>query len=72
MVGIIQNRPNNWVLVITEGKKRDDLERFSSAIWIKDGITDVENIEVEYTGAPGAYSDLYSDFRKVTGPDEIG
>lgn len=32
----------------------------------------MESIEVEYTGAPGAYSGLYSDFRKITGPDEIG
>lgn len=72
LVGIIQIRPNNRVLVIAEGEKRDDLERFASAIQIRDGITDVESIEVEYTGAPGAYSGLYSDFRKITGPDEIG
>lgn len=28
----------------------------------------MKNIEVKYTGASGAYL----DFRKVTGPDEIG
>jgi acylphosphatase len=67
LMGIIQNRPDDRVLVIAEGEKRDDLERFASAIQINDGITDVRNIEVEYTGASGAYS----DFRKVTGPDEI-
>lgn len=68
VVGIVQNRPDERVLVIAEGEKRDDLERFASAIQINDGLIDVSNIEIEYTGASGAYS----DFRKITGPDEIG
>lgn len=68
LVGIVQNRPDERVLVIAEGESRDDLERFASAIQIRDGLIDVKDIEIEYTGASGAYS----DFRKVTGPDEIG
>lgn len=68
LVGFIQNRPDGRVLVIAEGEKKDELERFASAIQIKNALIDVENVSVEYSQGSGEYS----IFRKITGPDEVG
>jgi acylphosphatase len=68
LVGIIQNQPDGRVLVIAEGEKKDDLERFASAIRIKNALIRVENASAEYTQGTGEYS----TFRKITGPNEVG
>lgn len=68
LVGIIQNRPDGSVLVIAEGEKKEDLERFASAIQIKNALIDVENISAKYSQGSGAHS----TFRKITGPEEVG
>jgi acylphosphatase len=67
-VGIIQNQPDGRVLVIAEGEKKDDLERFASAIRIENALIRVENASAEYTQGTGEYS----TFRKITGPNEVG
>ncbi|MDM7939014.1 MAG: acylphosphatase [Methanothrix sp.] len=68
LVGIIQNRPDGRVLVIAEGEKKDDLERFASAIAIKNALIQADNVDVQYSQGSGQYS----TFRKITGPDEVG
>ncbi len=68
LVGLVQNQPDGSVLVIAEGEKKDDLERFASAIAIKNTLIDVENVRAKYTQGSGQYS----SFKKVTGPDEVG
>lgn len=67
LAGRIKNLSDGRVMVIAEGEK-DDLEKFAPALNIKNVLIDVENVEIQYTGA----SEDYSDFRIVTGPDEIG
>ena len=54
--------------MIAEGEKKEDLERFASAIQIKNALIDVENVSAQYTHG----SREYSIFRKITGPDEVG
>ena len=68
LAGFIQNRPDGKTLVIAESENKGDLERFASAIRIKNGLIDVENIALEYSPGSGEYS----TFRKITGPDEVG
>jgi len=68
LVGIIQNRPDGSVLVIAEGKKKDELERFASAIAIKNALIQADNVDVQYSQGSGQYS----TFRKITGPEEVG
>lgn len=68
LVGIIQNRPDDSVLVIAESKKKDELERFASAIAIKNALIHSDNVDAQYS--PG--SGQYSTFRKITGPEEVG
>lgn len=68
LVGIIQNQPDGSVLVIAEGEKRNDLERFASAIHIENALIRVENIDAEYSQGSGQYS----SFKRVTGPNEVG
>jgi acylphosphatase len=68
LAGFIQNRPDCQTLVIAESEKRGDLERFASAIRIKNALIDVENIALEYSPGSGGRS----SFRKITGPDEVG
>lgn len=68
LVGLVQNQPGGSVLVIAEGEKKDDLERFTSAIAIKNTLIDVENVSAKYTQGSGQYS----SFKKVTGSDEVG
>jgi acylphosphatase len=65
--GLIQNRPDGSVLVIAEGE-RDTLERFGSDLWIKNTLIDVLMVDSEITAGTGAFL----DFRKITGPDEVG
>jgi acylphosphatase len=67
LTGFVQNRPNSQVLLIAEGDT-EDLERFASALQIKNALIDVQNIESEFTKGSGAYS----SFRKITGPEEVG
>ncbi len=67
LVGLVQNRPDGQVLVIAEGEQKD-LEKFASALRIKNAIINVENISAEYSRGSGQYS----SFKKITGPDEIG
>ncbi len=68
LVGIIQNQPDGSVLVIAEGEKKEDLERFASAIRIENAFTRVKNIDAEYSHGSGQYS----SFKRVTGPNEVG
>jgi len=68
LVGVIQNRPNDSVLVIAESKKKEELERFASAIAIKNALIHADNVDAQYS--PG--SGQYSTFRKITGPEEVG
>lgn len=68
LVGVIQNRPNSSVLVIAESKKKDELERFASAIAIKNALIHADNVDAQYSQGSGQYS----TFRKITGPDEVG
>ena len=68
LVGMVQNQPDGSVLVIAEGEKKDDLERFASAIRIENTFINVEDVSAKYSQGAGAYS----NFKKVTGPNEVG
>jgi acylphosphatase len=68
LAGIVQNRPDGRVLVIAEGEKKEDLEKFAAAIQIENAFIHVDDLSAEYTQGTGQYS----SFRKVTGPDEVG
>ncbi len=68
LVGLVQNQPDGSVLVIAEGEKKNDLERFASAIRIENALIRVANIDTEYSQGSGQYS----SFKKVTGPNEVG
>ncbi|MGV8174703.1 MAG: acylphosphatase [Methanothrix sp.] len=68
LVGIAQNQSDGRVLVIAESEKKDDLERFASAIKIENALIHVGNMDAKYSQGSG----LYSTFRKITGPDEVG
>ncbi|HPS92373.1 MAG TPA: acylphosphatase [Methanothrix sp.] len=67
LTGMIQNRPDETVLVIAEGE-RDALEKFGLAIWIKNTFIDVISVDSAITAGAGTFL----DFRKITGPDEVG
>ncbi|MGA9098274.1 MAG: acylphosphatase [Methanotrichaceae archaeon] len=67
LVGLIQNRPDGKALVIAEGE-RNELEKFASALRIKNAIIDVENVDTQYSQGSGQYS----SFKKITGPEEVG
>ena len=67
LTGMVQNRPDATVLVIAEGEK-DALEKFGSAIWIKNTFIDVISVDSAVTAGAGTFL----DFRKITGPDEVG
>jgi acylphosphatase len=68
LVGFVQNRPDGRVFLIAEGERNDDLEKFASAIQIKNAFTNVEKVDAEYSPGSGGYS----IFKKITGPDEVG
>ncbi len=67
LTGFVQNRPNGQVLLIAEGST-ENLEKFASAIKIKNSLIDVQSIASEFTNGSG----VYSTFSKVTGPEEMG
>lgn len=67
-VGIVQNQPDGSVLVIAEGEKKEDLERFASAIRIENALIHVDNVDAKYSEGSGQYS----TFRKITGTEEVG
>ena len=67
LAGLVQNRPDGRVLVIAEGEK-EVVEKFASAIGIKNALINVEKVDASYTPASGEFS----VFKKITGPDEIG
>ena len=67
LTGMVQNRPDGRVLIIAEGPETD-LERFTYAVQIKNTLINVQSVDSEITPASGAYQ----DFRKITGPDEVG
>ena len=67
LAGLVQNRPDGRVLVIAEGEK-EVVEKFASAIGIKNALINVEKVDSSYTHASGEFS----VFKKITGPDEIG
>lgn len=66
-MGLVQNRLDGRVLVIAEGAKIE-LEKFASALRIKNTIIDVGNIDTQYSQGSGQYS----SFKKITGPEEVG
>ena len=68
LAGIVKNQPDGKVLVIAEGEKKDDLERFASAIRIENAFIHVDDLSAKYS--PG--SGQYESFKKITGSDEIG
>jgi acylphosphatase len=68
LVGLVQNQPDGRVLVVAEGEKKEDLERFATAIRIENAFIHVEDLSAEYTQGTGQYS----TFRKVTGSNEVG
>jgi len=67
LVGLVQYRPDGRVLVIAEGE-RDDLERFAAALRIENTCIHVQDISLEFSPGWGGFS----NFRKITGPDEVG
>jgi len=67
LAGLVQNRPDGQVLVIAEGEK-EDLEEFAAALQIKNAFIEVLDISLQYSPGSGGFS----DFRKITGPDEVG
>ena len=68
LVGVIQNRPNDSVLVIAESKKKDELKRFASEIAIKNALIHADKVDAQYSQGSGQYS----TFLKITGPEEVG
>jgi acylphosphatase len=68
LVGVVQNQPDGRVLVVAEGEKKDDLERFASAIRIENAFIHVDVISAKYSQGTGQYS----TFRKITGSNEVG
>ncbi len=68
LVGLVQNQPDGSVLVIAEGKKKEDLERFASSIRIENAFIHVDDLSADYAQGTGQYS----AFRKITSPEEVG
>ena len=56
LVGIIQNRPDGSLLVIAEGEEKDKLERFASAIAIKNALIHADNVDARYAQGSGQHS----------------
>lgn len=67
LTGMVQNRPDGRILVIAEGEKAD-LERFAAALRIENTCIHVQDISLEFSPEWGEFS----NFRKISGPDEIG
>lgn len=68
LAGIVQKQTDGRVLVIAEGEKKDDLERFASAIHIENAFIHVDDLDAKYSPGTGQYG----SFKKVTGSDEVG
>lgn len=58
LTGSVQNLDDGRVGIIAEGDE-DTLNTFLDAIWIKDGLIDVDDIEMEYADATGDFDDFY-------------
>jgi len=56
--GNIQNLEDGRVRITAEGEE-GDLKEFLDAIRIKNTLIDVENVDVEYSGATGEYANFY-------------
>ena len=70
LAGIIQDRPDRSVgsvLVIAEGKKKDESEWFASAIAVKNALIHADNVDAQYSQGSGQHS----AFRKIAGPKEV-
>ena len=68
--GIIQDRLDKSVgsvLVIAEGKKKDESEWFTSAIAVKNALIHADNVDAQYSQGSGQHS----AFRKISGPKEV-
>ena len=59
LAGIIQDRPDRSVgsvLVIAEGKKKDESEWFASAIAVKNAFIHADNVDAQYSQGSGQHS----------------
>ena len=65
LVGFVQNLPDGRVKVVAEGEE-SVLERFLHDLRINDPLIDVQDIEVDYTGAMGDFL----RFEKLVGTGE--
>lgn len=65
LVGFVQNLPDGRVKVVAEGEE-SVLVRFLEYLWINDPLIDVQDIEVDYTNAPGDFL----RFEKMVGNGE--
>jgi len=70
LAGIIQDCPDSSddsVLVIAEGKKKDESEWFASAIAVKNAFIHADNVDAQYSQGSGQHS----AFRNITGLKEV-
>ena len=58
LTGFVQNLDDGRVWIIAESKS-DDFGKFLDAIWIKNTLIDVADIEVEHADATGDFVDFY-------------
>ena len=58
LTGFVQNLDDGRVWIIAESKN-DDFGKFLDAIWIKNTLIDVADIEVEHADATGDFADFY-------------
>ena len=58
LTGAVQNLDDGRVGIIAEGDE-DTLNTFFDAIWIKSGLIDVDDIEMEYADVTGDFDDFY-------------
>ncbi|WP_348305004.1 acylphosphatase [Methanothrix sp.] len=70
LASIIQDCPDSSddsVLVIAEGKKKDESEWFASAIAVKNAFIHADNVDAQYSQGSGQHS----AFRNITGLKEV-
>ncbi len=58
LTGFVQNLDDGRVWIIAEGKN-GDFGKFLDAIWIKNTLIDVADVEVEYADPTGDFADFY-------------